>query len=80
MILKIVSDFGFRASDFMLFGSLGYKVPRSLLHLFDLPNQLVEILSTIHDVNLARVHDQKGSLIKVEKIVIVSLCQRLEVL
>jgi len=46
---------------------LGYKVPRPLLHLFDLPNQLVKIFFTIHEVNLAGVHDQKGARSKWKK-------------
>ena len=64
----------------MLLGSQGYEVRGPLLHLLDLPDELVEVFFPVHKIDLARINNQKGSPIIVEKIIIVSLDQHLQIL
>lgn len=64
---------GFEIWDFLLFGTEGDEVRRSLLHLLDLPNQLTKILFTINEIDFAGVDDQKRGLVIVEKKVIVGV-------
>ena len=55
------------------FGSEGDEIPGPLLHLFDLPDQLIKILFTIDEIDFAGVDDQEGGFLVVEKIVIVGV-------
>jgi hypothetical protein len=64
---------------FGLFGSHRDEVPRPLLHLFDLSDQLGEISFSIHEINFARIDHEKRSLVIVEEVVIVGFRQRLEI-
>ena len=63
----------------VLFGPEGDEVPRSLLHLLDLPDQLTKILFMIDEIDFAGVDDQKRGLIIVEKKVIVGVRERFEI-
>ena len=56
------------------------KIPRPLLHLLDLPDQLGEVFLPFNEVDLTRIDDQKWGLVIVEKIVVVSLREGLEIL
>jgi len=64
---------------FSLFGFHGDEIPSSLLHLLDLPNELVEVLFPIDKIDLTRIDHQQGTLVIVEEVVIVGFRQCLEV-
>jgi hypothetical protein len=63
-----------------LFRSHRNEIPCPFPHLFDLSYQLVEILFSVYEINLAGIDDQKGGLIVVKEIIVIGFDQRLEIL
>lgn len=77
-LLNLKSAIGIRNPK--LFRSHGDEIPCPLLHLLDLSDELVEVFFSVNKIDFARIDYQKGSLIIVEKIIIVSFGQRLKIL
>jgi len=74
-----------KRSRWVFFSSLlvfshGGEIPRSLFHLFDLPEELFKVLFPFDEIDFTRVDHQEGGLFIVKKIVIIGLGQPFQVI